>query len=367
MKKGHGKEIFVLAGSVLAYMAGSGFTTGQEVIQYYTPFGANSILVGITVAVILVLVNLGFIYTSKRAGLKRGSEIYEFLSGKYFGKFFDYFAVFFSFMLFMAMIAGGATTLSEQYGIPGLAGALIFMVVVAVTVMLGLNRMVDVIGVIAPVFAVFVFVVAVVTIARDGSAITDNLQVILSESVDLIKVSPNWFLSGISLTGLIILMFSVFTTELATEHDLKPLAVGQTIGIVAYVIVDIVLAFAFISNVNQVAGEQLPTLVLAEQLVPGIGKVFGIVISLAIFTTCCPLLYAVAKRFAKEKTKKYNAIVWCAAAAACIIAVFVPFNVLMNFVYKIVGYVGALIILFMVIKLIRMYMEGKNPHKSEKA
>ena len=28
--KGHGKEIFVLAGSVLAYMAGSGFTTGQE-------------------------------------------------------------------------------------------------------------------------------------------------------------------------------------------------------------------------------------------------------------------------------------------------------------------------------------------------
>lgn len=359
-KKGHGKEIFILAGSVLAYMAGSGFTTGQEVIQYYVPFGMNSVLVGITVAVILVLVNIGFIYTSKKAGLERGSDIYEFLSGKYFGKFFDYFAVFFSFMLFMAMIAGGAATLQEQYGIQTLIGALIFMVIVAATVMLGLNKMVDVIGVVAPVFAIFVFIVAVVTIINDGGNIAKNLDVILNNGVDLIKVSPNWFFSGISLTGLIILMFSVFTTELATKHELKPLAIGQTSGIVAYVIVDIVLAFAFISNVGDVAGTQLPTLILAEDLVPGIGKVFGIVISLAIYTTCCPLLYAVAKRFSNEGTSKNKIIIWAVAAAACLIAVFVPFNVLINFVYKIVGYIGALIIIFMVIKLIRMRMEAKK-------
>ena len=359
-RKGRGKEIFVLAGSVLAYMAGSGFTTGQEVIQYYVPFGVNPVLVGITVAVILALVNIGFIYTSKKAGLERGSDIYEFLSGKYFGKFFDYFAVFFSFMLFMAMIAGGAATLEEQYGMQTIAGALIFMVLVAATVMMGLNKMVDVIGVVAPIFAVFVFVVAVVTIANDGSHIGENLNLILNNGVELIKVSPNWFFSGISLTGLIILMFSVFTTELATKHELKSLAIGQTTGIVSYVIVDIVLAFAFISNVGHVAGTQLPTLILAEDLVPGIGKVFGIVISLAIYTTCCPLLYAVAKRFSNEGTKKNKIIIWAVAAAACIIAVFVPFNVLINFVYKIVGYVGALIIIFMVIKLIRIHMDGKN-------
>lgn len=358
--KGHGKEIFILAGSVLAYMAGSGFTTGQEVIQYYVPFGVHSILVGITCAIILVLVNIGFIYTSKKANLERGSDIYEFLSGKYFGKFFDYFAVFFSFMLFMAMIAGGASTLSQQYNIPSIGGALIFMILVSVTVMLGLNKLVGVIGIVAPIFAVFVFVVAAVTIAKDSSTISENLSVILSNSVDLIKVSPNWFFSGVSLTGLIILMFSVFTTELASEHQLKPLAIGQTIGIVAYVIVDIVLAFAFISNIGDVAGTQLPTLILAENLVPGIGKVFGLVISLAIYTTCCPLLYAVAKRFSTEGTIKNKILIWAFAAAACVIAVFVPFNVLINFVYKIVGYVGALIILFMIIKLIRMRMTGNK-------
>ena len=360
MKHGNGKMIFVLAGSVLAYMAGSGFTTGQEVIQYYTPFGLQSVLVGLTVAIILVIVNIGFIYTSKKAGLEKGSDIYEFLSGKYFGKFFDYFAVFFSFMLFMAMIAGGASTLTQQYGIPTLPGALIFMVLVAVTVMLGLNKMVDVIGVVAPIFAIFVFIVAVATVVKDGSMIKENVEMITSGSVDLLHVSPNWFLSGISLTGLIILMFSVFTTQLATQYETKTLAVGQSIGIVAYVIVDIVLAFAFLSRVGDVAGTQLPTLVLAEDLVPGIGKVFGIVISLAIYTTCCPLLYAVAKRFADEKTTKHNVIIWVVAAAACLIAVFVPFNVLINFVYKIVGYVGALIIIFMVIKVIRMNKDAKK-------
>lgn len=362
--KGHGKEIFILAGSVLAYMAGSGFTTGQEVIQYYVPFGVHSILVGITCAVILVLVNIGFIYTSKKANVERGADIYKFLSGKYFGKFFDYFAVFFSFMLFMAIIAGGVSILSQRYNIPRFGGALIFMILVSVTVMLGLNKLVDVIGIVAPIVAGFVFIVAVITIIRDSTSISGNLSVILSNSIDLIKVSPNWFFSGVSLTGLIILMFSVFTTELALEHQLKPLAVGQTIGIVAYVTIDIVLAFAFISNIGDVAGTQIPTLILAENLVPGIGKVFGIVISLSICTACCPLLYAVAKRFSAEGTTKNKILIWTFAAVACMIAVFVPFNVLINFVYKIVGYVGALIILFMVIKLVRMRMaSNKEVHR----
>ncbi len=358
--KGNAKLIFVLAGSVLAYMAGSGFTTGQEVIQYYVPFGGSSVLVGITMAVILVLVNIGLIYTSKKAGIQQGSEIYEYLCGKYIGKFFDFFAIFFSFMLFMAMIAGGATTVNEQYGLPPFVGALIFLILVGVTVMLGLNKMVDVIGIVAPIFAVFVFVVAVVTVINDGGAITENMQVIAQNQVDLIRVSPNWLLSGISLTGLIILMYCVFTTELAKEHEFKTLAVGQTIGIVAYVIVDIVLAFAFISNIDSVAGQQLPTLALADNLIPGIGKVFGIVISLAIFTTCCPLLYAVARRFAVEKTSKYNAIVWITSALACIIALFVPFDLLMNFVYKITGYIGAIIIFFMIVKIIQLNRVAKK-------
>lgn len=359
-KKRHGKEIFVLAGSILAYMAGSGFTTGQEVIQYYVPFGVQSVLVGITCAVILVIVNIGIIYTSKKAGIKKGADIYEFISGKIFGKFFDYFAVFFSFMLFMAMIAGGASTLEQQYGMTPLIGAIIFMVLVSVTVMLGLNKLVDIIGVVAPVFAVFVFIVAVATIVKGGSSIGTNLDLIKDQAVDLITVSPNWFLSGVSLTGLIILMFSVFTTELAREYEFKTLAIGQSTGIVAYVIVDIVLAFAFISAVGNVAGTQLPTLILAEELVPGIGKIFGIIISLAIYTTCCPLLYAVANRFTKEKTVKNKVVIWAVAAAACVVAIFVPFNTLINFVYKVTGYVGALIIVFIAIKIIRMRMDAKK-------
>lgn len=363
-KSGGILPIFVLAGSTIAYAAGSGYTTGQEVNQYFLAFGKQSVLVGIFYALILGLTNVGIVYLSKQAKIKKGADIYEYLSGKYMGKFFDIFAYIFSFMCYMAMIAGGASTLSSQYGVKPAIGAIIFAVIACLTVMLGLMKMVDIIGVIGPVFAAFVLGVALITVIKNGGAIPENLTVIANHEVDLIQVTPNWFLSALSLGGYTILMFALFSTELSIKYKFKSLAIGQSIGVAVYCLIDIVLAFAFISRIHQVAGQEVPTLALANALVPGLGKVFGIMISLAIFTTACPLLYAVGRRFGEEKTTKFNLILVGASVAACVIALLVPFSAIMNFLYKAVGYVGALLIVFMLIKLFKIKTANNNAEDS---
>lgn len=346
------RMIFILAGSTLAYAAGSGYTTGQESYQYFISFGAKNILVGIFYALILGLTNIGIVYVSRKAKINKGSDIYSVLCGKYIAKFYEIFSYVFSFMCYMAMIAGGASTLLSQYKIPRTIGALIFAVIVCATVMLGLMRMVDIIGMIGPVFAVFILIISVVTVIHNAGAIPANLDLIAAKQVDLVQVAPNWFLSALSIGGYTILMFALFSTELTKKYNFKALAIGQTIGVCCYCLIDIILSFAFISKIHQVAGQEIPTLVLANALLPGLGKVCGIMVCMAIFTTACPLLYSVGSRFAEEKTKKFNIILLVATVAALAIAMLFPFSAIMNFLYNTVGYVGASLIVFTIIRVI---------------
>ena len=38
------KRVLILAGAVIAFQIGSGFATGQEIIQYYTAYGVEGLL-----------------------------------------------------------------------------------------------------------------------------------------------------------------------------------------------------------------------------------------------------------------------------------------------------------------------------------
>ena len=39
------KRVLILAGAIIAFTIGSGFATGQEIIQYYTAYGIKGLLV----------------------------------------------------------------------------------------------------------------------------------------------------------------------------------------------------------------------------------------------------------------------------------------------------------------------------------
>ena len=68
MGKNNWRQIITFMGAVLAYMMGSGFATGQELLQYYVSYGYQGILVGITLAAILIFANWGFAKTGHQEG-----------------------------------------------------------------------------------------------------------------------------------------------------------------------------------------------------------------------------------------------------------------------------------------------------------
>ncbi len=91
---------------------------------------------------------------------------------------------------------------------------------------------------------------------------------------------------------------------------------------------------------------------------PPIATVFSVIIMSGIFTTSVPLLWSVSARFSTEKTKKFYLLTAVLAVAGCFIALVLPFQRIVNVIYGVNGYVGILLIVFMIVKSVRSLVGG---------
>ena len=67
-----------------------------------------------------------------------------------------------------------------------------------------------------------------------------------------------------------------------------------------------------------------------------------------------------AQAFADEGSGKFKLLTVVLGVIGCLVALKVPFNTLVNYIYVINGYVGALLILLMGIKYIQIRRTAKN-------
>ena len=74
-------------GAALAYLIGSGFASGQEIMQYFVPFGKNAIAAAGLTALILITANSGFAYAGEKCGDNKDA-IFVFFAGPKAGKIF---------------------------------------------------------------------------------------------------------------------------------------------------------------------------------------------------------------------------------------------------------------------------------------
>lgn len=119
------------------------------------------------------------------------------------------------------------------------------------------------------------------------------------------------------------------------------------------------MSYAIASKLPLVFDQSIPALALADLIHPAVGHVYAVILIAAIFTTGVPLMWAVAVRIAPEKSKMYY---------ICIIAIAVlgffggqlPFEMLINYIYPLIGWLGFLVLAAIIwrdIKKIKRYKE----------
>lgn len=362
-------RVLILAGAIIAFTIGSGFATGQEIIQYFTAYGVKGICTVLLFAVFFIYYNYNFAKAGAEQRFEKGNDVYKFYCGKYIGTFMDYYSTIFCYMSFFVMVGGAASTLGQQYGLPAWIGGTILAVLSILTVVGGLNSLVDKIGLVGPAIVILCIGIGAVTLFRDAGNIGTGLHMISTKTFEaaaagetIKNAGPNWIISALSYAGFVLLWFASFTAALGAHNKKKELNYGIYGGTVAVCAAIILIMLAQIANINTpgfsgngifVWNADIPNLILAERIWKPFASIFAFVVFAGIYTTAVPLLYNPCARFAREGTRRFKLLTVGLGILGLLVGLYLPFRVLVNVIYVLNGYVGAVLILFMLWKNIK--------------
>lgn len=343
-------RILTFAGAMVAFLIGSGFATGQEILQYFASYGYWGIFgTGAVVLILMTYVAIEFFCVGEAKKFERPSMVFHYYCGKHLGTFFDYFSILFVFLSFAVMISGAGAVFEEHYGLSKYIGGIGLAAAVGISVWFGLKSLVDVIGKIGPLIAVIAVTLGVLGILHNPGGIAEGNG--LLPELELTQASTNWFMSALSYVGFCMLWLAAFLTALGkTARSRREAASGGLIGGVAFSVACIIVGLGLLANIAQVGGTEIPMLVLARDVSPLLASGISVMIIAGIYTTAVPLLWTVSSRFYADKTRRFKYLTLALAAVGTVVGLVLPFSQMVNIVYVINGYVGILLLVLMLIK-----------------
>lgn len=370
-------SMIALCGACISFYIGAGFATMQEVVQYEASYGSLFPVVILVVAIIYVYTNISFATNGNRLGLKRGGDIYETycsVFGKKFGKaasvFFDYFSALFCYMSFVVMCGGASSTVAQQWGLPSGVGAVALTILVIITVIFGLDGILKALSKIGPVIIIMILLVSIVTAITGFPHLTANMAAVDAGTyADVMKQvgNGNPIASGASYGGFVILWFAAFLAEIGAKNKLREVNAGMGLSALFIFGAASICCLALIGHIDVTAAADIPALVLAAQISPIIAQIFALVICAGIYTSAVPLLWTGVRKISVEGTVKYKVVTIIGGVLGCIIACFIPYKGLINVLYGLNGYLGFILVFFMLIYDIKTRMSRKNRGKKEES
>ena len=370
-------SMIALCGACISFYIGAGFATMQEVVQYEASYGSLFPVVILVVAIIYVYTNISFATNGNRLGLKRGGDIYETycsVFGKKFGKaasvFFDYFSALFCYMSFVVMCGGASSTVAQQWGLPSGVGAVALTILVIITVIFGLDGILKALSKIGPVIIIMILLVSIITAITGIPHLTANMAAVDAGTyADVMKQvgNGNPIASGASYGGFVILWFAAFLAEIGAKNKLREVNAGMGLSALFIFGAASICCLALIGHIDVTAAADIPALVLAAQISPIIAQIFAIVICAGIYTSAVPLLWTGVRKISVEGTVKYKVVTITGGVLGCIIACFIPYKGLINVLYGLNGYLGFILVFFMIIYDIKTRMIRRNRGKKEES
>ena len=155
-----------------------------------------------------------------------------------------------------------------------------------------------------------------------------------------------------------ILLASFVSAMGVTATNKREAIIGGTTGAIAFCTGVLLVVVSQLANIEIIYDKEIPMLYLAQNLVPLIANIFAIILLAGIFTTSAPLLWSAVAKFASDGTKKFTVITIVLAAGA-FLSSFLPFGTLVNIVYPSSGWLGIVLLVFMLVKHIRIKL-GKT-------
>lgn len=358
-------KMMIYAGAVMSLLIGAAFATGQEVLMYFVAWGDEMFIVVSVILTIIIWVSLSFAIAGSRHDFQKNEEIFTFFCGKYFGKFYDYFTVVFSYACYLFMIGGVGSTMKEQFGMPNIVGVVGLSIFVILTVSLGLQKITDILGCLGTVLLVVILLISASTLALNFDQVAGNFHAINTlgpEHFGIEKsIAPNAVVNALNYMGTVVIWFVTFITMMAVKSRRKiDIKAGSVTGSVLFMLALMVVAFAMISVIDLVGASDVPSIIMAGHLWKPLASIFAVIVIAGSFTTAVPLLWTPVSRFAEDGSKKAKILSVALGGLGILIALFVPYKTLMNYIMNIGGMLAYVMYMFIFLADIRMFREYRR-------
>ena len=138
-----------------------------------------------------------FMVTGARTKMRHSKEVFQYYCGKYLGWAYEIMAIAMLFLVTVTMVSSVGSIVSQYFGVNEIVGRLVMVVLVMASVLLGLRKLLDVLGPLGPVIVVGLIIIAVVAIASNPGGLATAPEFIENADPPILKASGFWLLSGI--------------------------------------------------------------------------------------------------------------------------------------------------------------------------
>lgn len=343
-------NVMKVAGAFIAFIIGSGFATGQEIMQFFTSNGLYSLLSIIISLILFTYFGSTIMIAGYDYGRSKKYAPYKYFCGDKVGLFYEYFVPILLFISVIVMISGSGATLQEYYGLNYYVGCIMMAILVLIAFICGLDSLINIIGFIGPVIVIFSLIVGLTILIQNLEGLQNISQVM--RDVNITKAGGNCVRSGILYASYNLVSGLFFFTSLGNSaNSREEVKYGAIVGSLLLMIVILVMNFALLSKVKDIYKLAIPTLYFAESISPVFGRVFSIILLCGIFSTAAPNFWTVCDKASKGGRYNTNIIAIFISILAFFCGLF-PFQKLVGNVYPLTGVLGVVLFIFIFFKQI---------------
>lgn len=330
------KRVIVIALAYLGVVVGAGFSSGQEVLQYFVAHGSTGIIAVAITAGFMAIIGVAALQLGSYSGAKDHSTVFNQIAHPVIARALDVFIVFTLFSIGFVMIAGAGSNLNQQFGLPVWVGSALMVVLVIVTGLLDVDKVTKIIGGLTPFMILMILSGAIYAFLNPDGTV-DEMQLYsntLEPALSSLSLSTVNYIALAFATGA-----SMMIVMGGDMFNPKEAGVGGLVGGLMFGTLLVIATMALFLKLPSVADSPMPTLALVDSMHPTLGLLAAIVIYGMIYNTAVGMYYALSKRAAGVRKSYFKPALFGTVLIGFALS-FVGFESLVGNLFPIIGYVG---------------------------
>jgi uncharacterized membrane protein YkvI len=336
-----------IAATYIGAVVGAGFASGQELSQFFMGYGAAAGRCAIICSGLLFAVWGAWVCRcSSRRKLASYAGYLHYLLGGAGALCADVAITLYLFCSLFIMLSAGNALFAGHLGLtPGWGGIFTGIMVLAV-LWGGLSSLVFFTAWLVPLK--FLICLAVYILTRGMSGLAPQ-----AGTGPITPIFPHWigatlFYTGFNMLTAIVVLIPLSQRATAGKYVVGNLLAGLGLGVFALLIFQILLPFR-----GQVAGWEMPMLVVAGRAHPGLQWFYFAVLWAAILSSAVVSCYGVAIRL--RRYLAYRPAVMAILALSLLLSRF-QFSFLVRLIYPLAGGVGVLLLIAQIVRGSRSFL-----------